>query len=290
MLLTTGDLIRVGRSGEADFFVPDDPILAKVHFAVARGSDSCQLFDLGSPEGLFVNGVRTAHATLRSGDRVAAGITEFVVEQFSEPCGSAYPRTVTTCVRDQLKVSGQTVYVVVDAAQDAGLLPFLQAIGLPYWSLYQGRRQEELAAVAPYLVSIADWHAGTWLLRRVWGHGDSLWLTSEEPAMEVRRHLRKYLMVQEEGCPDAVYFRFYDPAVWREFLTSCVPEELEFLFGPFSRFLVEAAVPHMACEFKLDASCRLVQTVWDYRTEDPKVLYALACRFHGELQALRGGR
>jgi Domain of unknown function (DUF4123) len=69
------------------------------------------------------------------------------------------------------------------------------------------------------------------LVREGWGRSWGMFLTSTQPLLEVRRHLRKLLMVKLEGFPERVYFRFYDPRVLREFLQVCTPEQRQVLFG-----------------------------------------------------------
>ena len=55
--------------------------------------------------------------------------------------------------------------------------------------------------------------------------------------LQVRRHFRKYLMVEAEGDDSRLYFRFYDPRVLRVFLPTCPPESKQAFFGDVERFL-----------------------------------------------------
>ena len=68
----------------------------------------------------------------------------------------------------------------------------------------------------------------------------------------MRRHLRRFLMVEEGDTGKRLYFRFYDPRVWRDFLAlattrqkSEMLEELEMVFleGP-DRSLLREIVDH----------------------------------------------
>jgi hypothetical protein len=54
----------------------------------------------------------------------------------------------------------------------------------------------------------------------------------------LQAHFRRLVMAQ---LPDGkmVYFRFYDPRVLRAYLPTCTPKELEAVFGPVERFILE---------------------------------------------------
>jgi hypothetical protein len=63
-------------------------------------------------------------------------------------------------------------------------------------------------------------------------------LASEAPFAEVRRHLRRYLVVEtEEAQP--LSFRFYDPRVLAPFLRSATAAEARRFFGPVTSFFAE---------------------------------------------------
>jgi hypothetical protein len=65
----------VGRARSADL-VALDPDMSREHFEVLLGSDgSFRVRDLGSKNGLFVNGARAVNAPLRAGDELRAGAT-----------------------------------------------------------------------------------------------------------------------------------------------------------------------------------------------------------------------
>ena len=54
-----------------------------------------------------------------------------------------------------------------------------------------------------------------------WGRRWGIYVTSREPFKEVRRHFRRFLMVEFEDTEERVYFRFYDPWVMGVFLMTC---------------------------------------------------------------------
>lgn len=74
-------------------------------------------------------------------------------------------------------------------------------------------------------------------------------MLSIAPAQELRDHLRKIFIVNdEEG--NEYSFRYYDPRVLRTYLPTCTGEEAKEFFGPIQRILVEAEVPGqmLSCE------------------------------------------
>jgi pSer/pThr/pTyr-binding forkhead associated (FHA) protein len=87
--LSQGQNVRVGRTDEADFVVPDDEELSDVHFAVWCGTAECFVQDLGGG-GTFHNGERVsvAKAALRDGDEIRAGQTKFAVQIQASPMDS----------------------------------------------------------------------------------------------------------------------------------------------------------------------------------------------------------
>lgn len=67
-----------------------------------------------------------------------------------------------------------------------------------------------------------------------------MFLTCPLPFSELRRHLRKFLMVQLEDSDEKVYFRFYDPRVLGPLIPLYTEEQRKEFFGPIGRFAFEA--------------------------------------------------
>jgi hypothetical protein len=133
----------------------------------------------------------------------------------------------------------EPLYAVLDPARDPAILALLQSSGEEVRSLYNGRRSEQLADVAPYLARVP---AGSRLLdalvREGWGRSWGVLAVCDAPFAELRRHLRRFLVAQTED-RTALYFRFYDPRVLRPFLESATAEQRRAFFGPVSAFLLE---------------------------------------------------
>jgi len=72
------DILRVGRGAAVNFSIPDDHKLSSAHFELRTSKQSCEIRDLQSTNGTFVNGQRIAAASLTVGDRIRAGGSEFL--------------------------------------------------------------------------------------------------------------------------------------------------------------------------------------------------------------------
>ena len=69
----------VGRASDVQCPVPDDPFLSRHHFLVEVNPPVCTVRDLGSTNGIRVNGVRIEHIRLHDGDVITAGNSTFEV-------------------------------------------------------------------------------------------------------------------------------------------------------------------------------------------------------------------
>lgn len=80
MILVCGERKSIGRLPQADFVI-DEPSLSRLHAAVAMSADGAlSVEELGSTNGVFVNGSRQKSRTLAIGDGVVFGILEYRVE------------------------------------------------------------------------------------------------------------------------------------------------------------------------------------------------------------------
>ena len=97
-------------------------------------------------------------------------------------------------------------------------------------SLYKGRAEEDLAAIAPYLFTVDD-GLYDWITTTLWAEPWGFFLLSDEPLEALRHHYRKFLVVEGPGS-EPLYFRFYDPRVLQAYLPTCTSSELTDFFGP----------------------------------------------------------
>jgi Protein of unknown function (DUF3662)/FHA domain len=75
----SGGRVLVGRSRECDV-VLSDPNVSRRHAELRQDGGSWSIVDLGSTNGVKVNGRRAGQHTLRPGDRITLGVTELIFE------------------------------------------------------------------------------------------------------------------------------------------------------------------------------------------------------------------
>jgi hypothetical protein len=264
--IEAGTELRFGRVAPAHV-VLNDPTVSRQHFAISYDGRMCRIRDLGSTHGTLVNDRPVTQGVLYDADLIRAGTTTLrvhfaddeidvlplpVVADVPTPSGPtaglaatlelpALDLTLHDAVIRELRSEKEPLYAILDAARDPVILARLvMDCKEEYQSLYEGDEGVKLAAFAPYLVSLP--RASTFLetiVREGWGKSWGVYLTCGLPFNEVRKHLRRFLMVKiEDGKP--VYFRFYDPRVLRVFLPTCTPQESLQFFGPISCFCLEA--------------------------------------------------
>jgi Protein of unknown function (DUF3662)/Inner membrane component of T3SS, cytoplasmic domain len=75
----SGERVLVGRSRECDVVV-GDPNVSRRHIELRRGERGWTAIDLGSTNGMKVNGRRVSQAELGPGDRITIGVTDLAFE------------------------------------------------------------------------------------------------------------------------------------------------------------------------------------------------------------------
>ncbi len=73
------DTFIVGRSRSVHCSIPDDEVLSRDHFLIEINPPRCELRDLKSRNGTFVNGQKIDRFRLKSGDQIGAGSNVFLV-------------------------------------------------------------------------------------------------------------------------------------------------------------------------------------------------------------------
>jgi hypothetical protein len=75
----SGNRVVLGRSREADI-VLQDPNVSRRHAELRRDEEGWQIVDLGSTNGIKVNGRRVDHHPLSPGDQITIGVTDLTFE------------------------------------------------------------------------------------------------------------------------------------------------------------------------------------------------------------------
>ena len=79
-----GNIKTIGRAARADFIV-DAALVSRLHCRLTAGATELEVVDLDSTNGTYVNGERTARATLRDGDKLGVGRVELIISRAAEP-------------------------------------------------------------------------------------------------------------------------------------------------------------------------------------------------------------
>jgi hypothetical protein len=256
--------VTFGRSPEATISFPQDSFMSGMHLSVQAVAEGVQLTDPRSTNGTFLNGQRVNQAVAGVGDLIRIGSSTMQVSEEraagSGPVFSSPPMPVTLKsidppasrtaplsdnlegVLDVLRLVQTPLFCLLDAAADEMIPSFLALVQeqMPVQCLYDGRSAATLARWAQYLIQLPPTAPLLRvLLEKGWGKGWASYFTSTAPFEELRKHFRKFLMVQiEQG--QEVYFRFYDPRVLRSFLPTANGEELVTFFGPVKEWVIEA--------------------------------------------------
>jgi len=127
------------------------------------------------------------------------------------------------------------VFAIVDATDTPSVPGRARALGEGRAvSLYRGRAEEDLFAIAPYLVQL-DWPTLEWITGALWPEPWGVFVVADVPLEVLRSHFRRFLVVDgPEG--ESWYFRFYDPRVLPRYLASCTPDELTAFYGPVTAY------------------------------------------------------
>jgi Domain of unknown function (DUF4123)/FHA domain len=242
-----GGALRVGRTAPAALTVPHDRRLSGVHFELTWDGARGRLRDLASAHGTFLDGLRVDEAEIPRGAFVRAGDTLFSFHVEGSGARDVPPDAPDLAARKERARSAlvegpEPLFAVIDAARDARALAILRESVEDHLSLYDGAPGARMAEAAPYLVRLpADGALPGRLVREGWGQSWGIYLRSRRPFDEVRRHLRRLLLVDVEGRPQKAYFRFYDPRVLRQVAPMCNPRQAAELFGDVRCFLLEDA-------------------------------------------------
>jgi hypothetical protein len=123
------------------------------------------------------------------------------------------------------------LYAVVDACDAPSVPSRAQELGdQRAVSLYKGRAEQEMWAIAPYLIAV-DGVTYDWITSDLWGTPWGFLVIANDSLETLRHHFRKFLTVKTPA-GEEWYFRFYDPRVLRKYLDSCTPTERAEFFGP----------------------------------------------------------
>lgn len=152
--------------------------------------------------------------------------------------------SATQALRREVFASGDgATYMLIDGASVPTLMDRLYDDQPTFSCLLTGPLEPDMQEVAPYLVELRDGEPfADWVLDNGFGQHWGIVLRSRLEHDQARRRFRKLLFARsDEG--DSLFFRFYDPRVFREFIPRCTEPDLWPWFDDIDCYLVEAAGP-----------------------------------------------
>jgi hypothetical protein len=149
------------------------------------------------------------------------------------------------------------IYAILDSARDEAILAQITLSGVENRCLFEGQKGFDLAEVAPYVVPLKKNASFTdWLLGSGWAKSWGIFLRSDGSLKQMQRHFRYFTKVYDDEL-QPVYFRFYDPRVFRVYLPTCNEEELDAIFGPCWQLYAESEDGSSLIEYSLDKDGKL---------------------------------
>lgn len=151
------------------------------------------------------------------------------------------------------------VFTILDGASVPDLPKVLRSFKVEHICLYRGAVAPDMAEVAPYLCSLKrDSLFLKYLLSEGWGMHWGMFGTSDADLQALAVHFGRFLKICDDSGKE-LYFRFYDPRVWRTFLPTCSAEELQQFFGPVLAYFVEDNEPKTVTRLMLRQQTLLVE-------------------------------
>jgi hypothetical protein len=276
-----GSILRVGRTARSDYALGEDSYLSGQHFAIEYDGMQCQIRDLASSNGTFVNGERITDRILQEGDSIGAGGSTFIVHIDSSSPTPEPPRSMVTptlkmpgpvgteaaaaapvraksnwagfshaqsILLDVLYREGESVYAVLDSVRDSRIPAFLDAAGEKY------ARMDEENGASPYLVLLpSESRLLDVLIKDGWHQGWGFYAPASVDFETALRHWRPFVTLRNRD-GHAVTYRFWEPRVLRAITPVMASWEAAAFFGPISRLVVEGDKPEVAVEFSLAPS------------------------------------
>ncbi|MDC3953112.1 DUF4123 domain-containing protein [Polyangium jinanense] len=254
-VIDSGRGLRVGRTDLADLVIAHDMQMSGTHFELQWDGARCALRDLHSQSGTRLGGQAVEQGEVPHGGWIQAGETDFMVYVEGKTNPPVDFLEEDELAREQARVlaaeqalfslrslaGDKPLYAVLDMARDRRILALVREHVELHRSLYDGPQGETFEDVAPYLVGPMRRDSALLdrLVREGFGKRWGIYCTSDEKFVEVRRHFRRFLMVELDETGEQVYFRFYDPGVARVFWPTCNAAQRTELYGTLGDIFVE---------------------------------------------------
>lgn len=134
------------------------------------------------------------------------------------------------------------LYGLFDATNIEDLWFNLDLWNIKHASLFQGEEAEELKEVSPFLVELNENNEATDILLKEYGKSNSLYIVSGLSFdFLLQRFRNQFSMYTEYG--EAALLRFYDPAIFRHYITLIDKQRLEVFFNGVLQYHCEGVFP-----------------------------------------------
>ena len=152
----------------------------------------------------------------------------------------------------------------MDAARDYMRIGMARSLAPINQCLFEGPKGQDMEDMAPHLFMSDGYGQVPELILAPDKEGEfGILLEAPLDFADVRRHLRRFLLVRRGSDSKKVLFRFYDPRVLRAFLPVCTRSELADFFGPITAFHCQGDEPGEVLTFTLDdGQLRIRKTGW----------------------------
>lgn len=143
----------------------------------------------------------------------------------------------------QSLIADNPLYAIIDAGQDETIVELLhqhQKQQMPIQSLFSGKKGQEMASVAPYLVQIntPDNALLKIMLEQGWGKHWAVYFSYSGDFNAARNQLRQCIRVKGSN-NEHLTFRFYDPRVFRQYIPTFDMSQLIAFYGAIESYWVE---------------------------------------------------
>lgn len=151
--------------------------------------------------------------------------------------------------KEQKSIDVSVTYAVIDSAMDDDVYLKIQAEAPQQRILLDGEEAEAFEAAAPYLVQLNKGDKFTqWVFDEIYAHNAALFIKSTQDIDSLAEHLKAYVKIQMpiedlygEVETQWVYFAFYDPRVFPDFIESNTAEQNAEFFQEIDECACESA-------------------------------------------------
>lgn len=162
--LRSGQKVVIGRTEGSDCVIAHDGQISSRHFSLECSSENCLVRDLGSSNGTFLNGQKVEEAVVRSGDRIVAGQTTFVVLIEEAPALSPLPEPRPNLIAQSPAMTTAAPAVMASPSQTIPSPPPKTSPIISVPSPYDSGVADEDPRVRREALHAAAWTRQRWLL------------------------------------------------------------------------------------------------------------------------------